>query len=300
MSASLARSLGAAPPSESPDRVPLEVARLLAAVPGHHAEDAWSAFVACYSGLLLKVATSFAPGYDGALDRYAFMLDELRRADCRRLRAFAADGRGRFSTWLTVVARRLCLDHYRQTYGRFRGLPSDGAVVLARNSRRSLARLEGAVRDLAEFAAPSSPDPADELDRRERCAALQRAVALLPPGDQLLLRLRFEQDLTGREMATMLGLPTPFHVYRRLDAVYRVMRNLIGVVENDEAPRREDGEGLPLRARTGERAKLTAGPTRRKYSVAPATGRRATTDASIHAGAASHLRPPESVCVASR
>jgi hypothetical protein len=39
-----------------------------------------------------------------------------------------------------------------------------------------------------------------------------------------LLRLRFEQDLTAREMATVLGLPSPFHVYRRLDAIFRALR----------------------------------------------------------------------------
>src|SRR5689334_13479138 len=188
------------PAVESRDHVPPEVVRLLAASPGQASEDAWEAFVARYSGLLLRVATKFAPGYDGALDRYAFMLEELRKDDCRRLRKFAADGRGRFSTWLTVVARRLCLDHHRRQYGRFRGQVAPGSVhSLARGARRQLTRLETEMHELDALPAGPEPDPAGELDERDLRAALQRAVGQLPAGDQLLLRLRFEENLTARE-----------------------------------------------------------------------------------------------------
>ena len=78
----------------------------------------------------------FGPGYDDALDPYAYMLDALRRDGCRRLRGFCANGRGRFSTWLVVVARRLCLDHHRLPVGRRRAGPGVGpAGVAARRSR---------------------------------------------------------------------------------------------------------------------------------------------------------------------
>jgi RNA polymerase sigma factor (sigma-70 family) len=227
MSGSLAISSQYAgePTLESRDRMPPEVARLLEAPPGPAADEAWSAFVAAYSGLLLRVSSMFARGYDGTLDRYAFMLDELRRSDCRRLRTFAADGRGRFSTWLAVVARRLCLDHHRQQHGRFRGVvPAGSHRSLTQAARRGLSNLDGAIHDLSKLPAPLPLDPTDELDERDRRAALRHAVELLPPGDQLLLRLRFEEDLTAREMATALGLPSPFHVYRRLDAIYGMVR----------------------------------------------------------------------------
>lgn len=54
------------------------------------------------------------------MDRYAHVLDKLQVDDFRRLRTFVADGRGKFTTWLTVVVRRICLDHHRQRYGRVR------------------------------------------------------------------------------------------------------------------------------------------------------------------------------------
>ena len=61
-----------------------------------------------------------AAGHDEAMERYSYILEKLREGDFHRLRAFQADGRARFSTWLTVAARRLCLDHHRTRYGRNR------------------------------------------------------------------------------------------------------------------------------------------------------------------------------------
>ena len=170
-------------PAESRDHLPSEVSRLLAAAPGEEGDDAWAAFVATYSGLLLRVSSAFAPGYDGALDRYAFMLDELRKGDCRRLRKFAADGRGRFSTWLTVVARRLCLDQHRRQYGRFRGaVPPSSAQSLARSARRELTKLDAAVHEVGNLPAVLGIDPTDEMDDRDRRAALRRAVGRASAG----------------------------------------------------------------------------------------------------------------------
>jgi RNA polymerase sigma factor (sigma-70 family) len=208
---------------ESRDHLPPAVSRLLEAPQGAACEEAWGAFVACYSELLLRVANRFAQGYDEGLDRYAFMLEELRRSDYRRLRKYAADGRGRFSTWLAVVARRLCLDYHRHQYGRSRGNASP-ASIRVRSARRQLSRLDVATTDLTNLPDLQVADLHDDIDDRDRRERLRCAVNHLLPADRLLLRLRFEQDLTAREMATVLGLPSPFHVYRRLDAIFRALR----------------------------------------------------------------------------
>jgi RNA polymerase sigma factor (sigma-70 family) len=207
------------------DALPPPVARLLAAHPGAEADEAWAAFLAGYSALLLRVASAFAPGYDGALDRYAYMLDELRRHEFRRLRAYAADGRGRFSTWLTVVARRLCLDHFRQQYGRVRSPDrSRGDSLGSRTVRRRLSDLTGPIEDLSRLPDPAVRDPGELVDERDREAAVGRILGELSPSDQLLLRLRFEEGLTAREIAPLLGLPSQFHVYRRIETVCGMVR----------------------------------------------------------------------------
>jgi RNA polymerase sigma factor (sigma-70 family) len=222
------RSAGTLPrPGASLDPIPSEVTRLIGAGAGADMDEAWTAFVAAHSTTLMRVASAFSPGYDEALDRYAYMLDELRRHDCRRLRRFIADGRGRFSTWLTVVARRLCLDHHRRRYGRFHG-SGDGLALHARTTRRRLADLTTDVAEVASLEDPAGIDPVDRLASAEQREALSRAVGKLAPADQLLLRLRFEHDLSARQVATLVGLPTPFHVYRRLDALCTILRAQLG------------------------------------------------------------------------
>ncbi|MBA3258308.1 MAG: sigma-70 family RNA polymerase sigma factor [Gemmatimonadales bacterium] len=198
--------------AESADRLPAEMDRLLAPLPADR-ETAWQEFVERYSRLLLRVAFAFTPGYDGAMDRYLFILEELRRDDFARLRRFAADGRGRFSTWLVVVARRLCVDHHRRCYGRNRTAgPAPQMRSPARQARQRLTDLCGDSRALDAVADLAQLDPLEALDELE-------------PSDRLLLKLRYEQDLTAREIAALLGLPTPFHVYRRARAICALLRD---------------------------------------------------------------------------
>jgi len=102
------------------DAPPPELVGLLNASDPAAREVAWASFVKSHSRLLLHVARSIGRDYDAAMDAYAYLLELLRADDCRRLRAYAADGRSKFTTWLVVVARRLCLDHLRHRYGRLR------------------------------------------------------------------------------------------------------------------------------------------------------------------------------------
>jgi DNA-directed RNA polymerase specialized sigma subunit len=66
-----------------------------------------------------------------------------------------------------------------------------------------------------------------EMIAAEQCRALDRAVARLEPRDRLILALRFEDDLSAREIATLLAFPTPFHVYRRINALLDSLRSAL-------------------------------------------------------------------------
>ena len=109
--------------------LPSELRQLLNAPDDAERDNAWSRFLESYSPLLLHLARSLGGDYDAAMDRYTFMLARLRRDDFRKLRGYSADGRAKFSTWLTVVARRLCLDHYRERCGRPRA--GNGGTLMA-------------------------------------------------------------------------------------------------------------------------------------------------------------------------
>ena len=204
--------------SDSPD----DLQRLVTATPPDQ-DRAWTRFLEAYSRLVLHVARSVCHDRDEAMDAYAHVLEELRANDFARLRAYTADGRTKFSTWLVVVIRRLCLDHARQAHGRKRDDPHTERARLERAARVQIEKLEGD--DAALSLIPGEHTmPEDALSAAEIREALAVALDALPPADRLLLALRFEDDLSAQRIAQVLKLPSPFHVYRRLDAITRQLR----------------------------------------------------------------------------
>jgi len=207
-----------------------ELPRSLARLLSHHADDgsadvdgAWRAFVADHTRLLLHVARSVSANHDDAMDSYAFVLEQLRAGNFRRLREFAADPRSKLTTWLVVVTRRLCLDLYRQRYGRKRGADSDENRLVRR-------RLQDLVAEGLEWDdIPAVVDANAELAVRqsELSSALEQVLSSLNPQDLLLLRLRFDDDLAAQEIARLLNFPSPFHVYRRINALLPQLRRAL-------------------------------------------------------------------------
>jgi len=126
------------------------------------------------------------------MDAYAFVLAALRNDRCSRLRAYAPDGRTRFTTWLVVVARRLVRDHQRQRYGRPR---SDDEERIAEHAvRRRIEDLVVAEIDPDILTSPADTGPDAGIRRQELTAALRQALGELEPSDRLLLALRFEDE----------------------------------------------------------------------------------------------------------
>jgi RNA polymerase sigma factor (sigma-70 family) len=170
----------------------------------------------------MSAARCFASDYDGSMDRYGHVLEELRRDDFRRLRGYAADPRSTFRTWLLVVCRRLCVDYYRSRYGRDReGGP---AVHEERQKRRRLADFVVEDLDPEGVRNGSREDPERQLRATELSRALESAVSELTPEERLLLKLRFQDGLPVRAVARVMKYPTVFHVYRRLKPVLSSLR----------------------------------------------------------------------------
>jgi RNA polymerase sigma factor (sigma-70 family) len=202
--------------------VPPELRALLEAQAPLARDEAWGQFVERFSPLLLHTARVVAREHDRAMDCYTHLLEQLRADECRRLRRYAEDSRSRFTTWLVVVARGVCIDFLRQRYGRIREQSAEARSDQA--SRRRLADLLVEEIDTEQ----SLPDPAAAPDaplRREQlAAALASCLAALTPAERLLLAYRFEDNLPARVIATRLRYPTPFHVYRALNALLQSLR----------------------------------------------------------------------------
>jgi RNA polymerase sigma factor (sigma-70 family) len=202
---------------------PIALDQLLAAADSIVREAAWDELIAKHTRLLLAVARSFGGGRDEAMERYAYILEKLYESDFRRLRTFNPESGASFSTWLTVTTRRLCLDHYRNRYGRHRPTVNDEVDPLRALRRHIMDSVSSDVD--ADTISDSAIIPGDTkavIDERD--AALRAELVRLAPRDRLLLALRFEDDLSASRISGILGLPTPFNVYRRLNIVLGKLR----------------------------------------------------------------------------
>jgi RNA polymerase sigma-70 factor (ECF subfamily) len=88
----------------------------------------------------------------------------------------------------------------------WKGIPF--AAWLFRIAAHAIAdRGRRAGRELADADADEKPDPAEPPDyaEAERAAAVQRLVAQLPPDQQRVIRMRFAEERSIREVAAALG-----------------------------------------------------------------------------------------------
>jgi RNA polymerase sigma factor (sigma-70 family) len=151
------------------------------------------------------------------------VLEKLREDDLRRLRGYAADGRGNSQPG-SSSCRRLCLDFHRHRYGRAAYSDVTGDADDTRAARRRLVDLALSKVDDDLVSHASDANPEGELRRRELERALDVAMSELPAPDRLLLTLRFHDGLSGAEIASLLSFASPFHVYRRLNHLLAGLR----------------------------------------------------------------------------
>lgn len=216
---------------------PTELYALLESKDAASTERAWTDFLESYSPLLLKTARAYGGDYDAVMDRYRYVIEALRRDDFQRLRSYEIRRRSTFRGWLAVVSRRLCIDYERSRYGRGGRAAEEDTSRQRRLARRRLVDLVAADLDVALLPPTGSPDPEKDLRATELGRALEGAIAGLEPREQLLLKLRFEDELSVRQVADVMRYPTIFHVYRQLRAVLgKLRRELEGRGVRDPEP----------------------------------------------------------------
>jgi len=208
------------PSHDTPRTLPPELADLLSAGDGEARDRAWDRFLAEYGDLILRTARHVHRDHDAAMDAYAYVLERLRADDFHRLRKFTGGDRNNLARWLVVVSRRMCLDVHRQRYGRTR----EHTPERERLARKRLVDELWESRKPVDLPDPDTGNPEADLRAAELQAALADAVFTLEPADQLLLALRFDNELAARRIAEVLDFPTPFHVYRRLNRVLARLR----------------------------------------------------------------------------
>jgi RNA polymerase sigma factor (sigma-70 family) len=76
--------------------------------------------------------------------------------------------------------------------------------------------------------AEPGPGPDDLVEGLQEHRQLQDALSRLPAEQRLLLRLRYEQNLTLAEVARLTGQPDPFRANRLIQAALANLANLMG------------------------------------------------------------------------
>ena len=204
-------------------RLPLEISRLLEASDDLSRQRAWEAFLTQYNRMLLHACRSIDREYDGVMNRYEYMLEQLRADGFHRLRKYENDGRTKFSTWLMVTARRLAIDAHRKRYGR----PPKGNDLGESELRKRLVDLLAADVDPDLLIDEDATNPERQVVADDRRALLAKVLEGLSNQDRLLLSLRFEWDSSVSEITEAMGFPSQFHVYRRLKKVLSQLRKTL-------------------------------------------------------------------------
>jgi RNA polymerase sigma factor (sigma-70 family) len=76
--------------------------------------------------------------------------------------------------------------------------------------------------------AQPGPGPDELAEESQQQRRLQQALAALPAEQRLLLRLRYEQNLSLAEVARLTGQPDPFRVNRRIQAALDALAAAMG------------------------------------------------------------------------
>jgi RNA polymerase sigma factor (sigma-70 family) len=268
---------------QQPD--PQNIGELLQAFRLSSPAKAWAGFLEDYSPFIIQIVSLFEREPDAIADCFLYVCEQLSRNNFRRLLTFQVSGPARFTTWIRLVIRRLCIDWHRQEFGRacvfesisrlgeidraiFREVFRDGVrtdealsflcarypLLTREDFDASCERIRGALnaRQLwlvtarrpkfssldrvfeedqeafGDWYKDPAPDPESMFAKKEIRAEVGRALAKLTPNERLLIRLRYEQELTLEQVARLANLPDAQTADRRLKQVLVELRKNIG------------------------------------------------------------------------
>lgn len=175
--------------TDQPDLAPL-VRRAQAKDP-----DAFTDLIRRYERIVLSIAFASLGARPGDGERAGDIVQEAFARAWERLGEL--NDPSRFAPWLCGIVRNLAIDARRRlrlTPRSQTDVTPDGAAPLA-----NAAAMPGRSSQWA-------PDPADELEAREREQLLQQALAELDDTSRPVVTLRYYQGLSSKEIGELLDL----------------------------------------------------------------------------------------------
>jgi RNA polymerase sigma-70 factor (ECF subfamily) len=150
------------------------------------------------------------------LGRRDFVDDLVQETWLRVLeRGRSYDGHSRFEPWLFAIARNLTIDHLRKRriFSLDSGSDDSGDSYSSPSPEKDRTRLSLASQD---------PSPFELAARTEDAQRLAHTLETLEPIYREALVLRFQEELSLQEMATVIGVPlttVSSRIYRGLAAL---------------------------------------------------------------------------------
>lgn len=234
---------------------------------GNNREELWKEFLHRFTKLILKIIWQVEKDKDRVMDKYLWVCTKLAANNFFILRKFnegSKDRTPKFTTWLVVVVRNLCVDEYRSTFGRKR-LPK--ALLKLNDTDRKIFELyfrrsysideientmslqAGIVNDSLErieelFKCSRESIYAD--NRRNEFISLddvklisesnsahnldnlefltEQWIVKLPEEEKIVVRLKFWEDLRAKDIAKILGYESEQKVYAVLRNAFKFLR----------------------------------------------------------------------------
>lgn len=230
-------------------------------------EIAWEEFLKRYSKLILKVCWKFDKDYDKVMQQYLFTCEKLADNNFSLLKKYNSDfnrDKPKFSTWLAVVARNICIDNYRKKSGRKRypaaveNLSEEDKSIFELYYWKGLSlreitetlnlhlpgRIETVNQKLDRINSLLSRSPGirdqihlvpyndqaigkeDEMDENNYDEKIAKWVSGLPDIEKIVIRLRFWEGLSAREISEICRI-TPYNkVYSILNKSLKLLREM--------------------------------------------------------------------------
>jgi len=180
-------------------------------------QRAWEHFVTRYAGVIRSaVRKAIGASHPDAEDAVQALYARLIRNDCRLLKTF--DGsRAKFTTWLTLVARSVAIDHVRR-------------------KRRPV--------ELIPEVAAQQPAPAVDPGSTESDPSPLRAfpLHLLTDRQRLVVRLLFEESRSVAETAGIIGVDEQTVRSTKHKALLRLRDRMAPGARNGDAAKPERDE----------------------------------------------------------
>jgi RNA polymerase sigma-70 factor (ECF subfamily) len=187
---------------------------------------AWPTFFAKYERLVLACVRRTLRRYGAAHaeedieDLASQTAFNLVKDDYKKLRTFDATRGYKLSSWVGLIATNTALDSLR------RRAPTDIWSASSLDDTDPLAH-----------SLPSDAEgPNEELERKQRVAQAEAAIAELSPNDRLFLQYYYVDDLEPEEIARVMGISLNT-VYSRKNKIRQKLAVLVGDEgDSDEDP----------------------------------------------------------------